>query len=152
MKSVNHTEAIELAIPVEELFPLFSPEGEKLWVPGWDYQNVMGTLDLHEDYVFLTESHDHGSEEAIWVVKKYDPVRWLVEFYKIEPKEKVGVVRVRCRALQANLTEVEVRYKYVALSASGEAFVSIFTAAAYKKFIGEWQVLLAQYYESGANN
>jgi hypothetical protein len=32
---------------IEILFPLFSAEGEKLWVPGWDYENVMGTRELH---------------------------------------------------------------------------------------------------------
>ena len=73
MKSVKHTAAFTLTQPVEKLFPLFSPEGEKLWVPGWDYENVMGTIDLSENYVFLTKSHDHASTEAIWVVKSYEP-------------------------------------------------------------------------------
>ncbi len=36
MKSISHTKAFEMALPVAELFPLFSPEGEKYWVPGWD--------------------------------------------------------------------------------------------------------------------
>ena len=55
MKSVEHTLAFELQQPVSEVFPLFSPEGEKHWVPGWGYQNVMGTTELSEDYVFLTK-------------------------------------------------------------------------------------------------
>jgi len=41
-----------MAYPIEELFPLFSPEGETYWVPDWDYENVMGTTELSEDYVF----------------------------------------------------------------------------------------------------
>ena len=148
MKSVDHTMTFELAVPVEELFPLFSPEGEKLWVPGWDYRDVMGTPDLTEDYVFLTESHDHGTAEAIWVVKKYDPENWLVEFYKIEPNDKVGVVRVKCKAKGESRTEIEVRYKYIAISANGEAFVRGFTGAVYEEFIGEWQALLSKHFES----
>ena len=52
-------------IPIAELFPLFSPEGEKLWVPGWDYENIMGTTALSEDYVFLTKIHDHATRDAI---------------------------------------------------------------------------------------
>jgi hypothetical protein len=147
MKSVEHSKTFELAVPVEVLFPLFSPEGEKLWVPGWDYRNVMGPVDLAEDYVFITEAHDHGTTEAIWVVKKYDPAACLVEFYKVEPKDKVGVVRVRCRAIAADRTEVEVGYKYIALSAKGETFISSFTAATYEAFIGEWQILLSKHFE-----
>ena len=151
MKSVEHTKTFEIAAPVEVLFPLFSPAGEKLWVPGWDYQDVMDTPDLAEDYVFLTEAHDHGTTEAIWIVKEYDPAHWRVAFYKIEPGDKVGVVRVHCRVLAADLTEVEVSYKYMALSANGEAFVAGFSAAAFEEFMGEWQALLTKYFESGAD-
>jgi hypothetical protein len=138
-----------MPVPIEELFPLFSPEGEKLWVPGWDYTDVMGTPDLAEDYVFLTESHDHATSEAIWVVKRYDPANWRVEFYKIEPGNKAGVVKVSCKALGEVQTEVQVGYKYIALSADGEAFISGFTEAAYQEFIAEWQVLLSRHFGSG---
>ena len=148
MKSVKHSKSFEIAAPVEELFPLFSPEGEKLWVPEWDYQDVMATPDLAEDYVFLTESHDHRTTKAIWVVKRYHPANWQVEFYKIEPGDKLGVVKVSCKPLAARLTEVQVGYKYIALSLNGEAFISNFTATAYEEFIGEWQELLSKYIES----
>lgn len=148
MKTVEHTLAFELPRPVSEIFPLFSPEGEKGWVPGWDYKNVMGTTELSEDYVFLTKSHDHGTTEAIWVVKRFDPEAQTVEFYKVEPGDKIGLVRVRCAALTDQGTKVEVTYKYLALSEAGEAFVSGFTAEAYKEFIGEWQRLLSDYFRS----
>jgi hypothetical protein len=148
MKSVEHSKTFEIAAPVGDLFPLFSPEGEKLWVPGWDYKNVMGTLDLAEDYVFLTDSHDHRTAEAIWVVKRYEPADGLVEFYKIEPGDKMGVVKVKCEALAECLTEVQVVYKYIALSSKGAAFIASFTAAAYADFIGEWQTLLSKHVES----
>jgi hypothetical protein len=148
MKTVEHTLAVELPRPVSEIFPLFSPEGEKYWVPGWDYKNVMGTTELFEDYVFLTKSHDHGATEAIWVVKRFDPEAHSVEFYKVEPGDKIGLVRVCCAALTDQRTKVEVTYKYLALSETGEAFVSGFTAEAYKEFIGEWQRLLSNYFRS----
>jgi len=61
MKSVKHTAGFEISQPAADLFPLFSPEGETLWVPEWDYENIMGTTDLHEDYIFLTKAHDHAS-------------------------------------------------------------------------------------------
>ncbi len=148
MKSIEHTRAFEMALPVSELFPLFSPEGEKYWVPGWDYQNVMGTTELSEDYVFLTKSHDHGATDAIWLVKKYEREAHLVEFYRIEPGDKVGLVKVKCRELAAGRTEVEVTYRYIALSETGERFISGFTAEAYVEFIGEWQKLLTDYFAS----
>ena len=148
MKSITHTKAFEMPMPIAELFPLFSPEGEKHWVPGWDYKNLMGTIELSEDYVFLTQTHDHGTTDAIWVVKKYDPKSHFVQFYRIEPEDKIGVITVKCTELEARRTGVRVTYKYVPLSATGELFVSEFSESAYEEFINGWQTLLANYFES----
>lgn len=148
MRSVSHTQAFDIAQPIARLFPLFSPEGEKLWVLGWDYDNVMGTTELSEDYVFLTKAHDHAATDAIWLTKQYRPHDGLVEFYKVEPGDKIGVVTVECTAQGADNTRVTVTYKYIALSPSGERFLAEFTESAYAAFIGEWQTLLERYFAS----
>ncbi len=147
MKSVSHTHRFETAAPIDEVFPLFSPEGEKHWVPGWDYENVMGTTDLCEDYVFKTTSHNHGAADAVWIVKRHEPDDGLVEFIKVEPEQKVGIVKVCCTALAPQRTQVEVTYTYTALSPAGERFVAGFDRAAYTAFIGEWEMLLSSYFE-----
>ena len=108
----------------------------------------MGTTELSEDYVFLTKTHDHGTTNAIWVVKNYDPKSHFVQFYKIEPEDKIGVVTVKCTELEAERTKVQVTYKYIALSAAGEMFVSEFSESVYEEFIGEWQTLLSDYFKS----
>ena len=146
MKSVEHSMSFAVPQPVSRVFPLFSPEGEKHWVPGWDYENVMGTKELSEDYVFLTKSHDHAAAEAVWLVKRYRPDVHCVEFYKVEPGDKVGIVKVGCEALADQHTQVAVTYRYIALSETGEAFVSGFTAEAYRAFLTEWQRLLSDYF------
>lgn len=147
MKTITHTEFFEIPAPVAELFPLFSPEGEKLWVPGWNYQNVMGSIELFEDYVFLTETHDHRAQKAIWLVKRYEPNVHFVQYYRVEPEEKVGVVTVVCTELEASRTKVQVTYKYMALSPSGEQFISGFSEAFYREFIKEWETLLLKHFE-----
>ena len=146
MKSISHTQAFEMPVPIEELFPLFSPEGEKYWVPGWDYENVMGTTELSEDYVFITRTHDHGTTDAIWIIKKYDPESHYVQFYKIEPEDKIGIVTVKCTQVEAERTNVQVTYKYLALSETGETFVSGFGESVFEEFIFEWQTLLLKYF------
>ena len=145
MKSISHTKAFTLLVPIAKLFPLFTPEGEKAWVPGWDYENIMGTPGLSEDYVFLTKKHDHGSSKAIWIVKKYNPTSHFVQYYKIEPETKIGVVSVKCIELETAKTEVQVTYKYLSLSKNGDVFVSEFSEKVYENFIGEWQNLLVNY-------
>lgn len=149
MTSIKHTADFEIAQPVDRLFPLFSPEGEKLWVPDWDYENVMGTTELAEDYIFLTRSHDHVATEAIWLTKRYDPATYHVQFYRVEPGEKVGIVTVQCTPQAEALTRIEVTYEYIALSEKGHKFIKGFTRTVYEDFIGGWETLLLRYFEDG---
>ena len=148
MSTVKHTADFQISQPIDILFPLFSAEGEKLWVPGWDYENIMGTSDLHEDYIFLTKNHDHASTDAIWLVKKYKPESYFVQFYKVEPEDKVGIITVQCIKINKSLTQIEVTYEYIGLSKKGDEFIERFTSAEYKEFIAEWKSLLVSYFKS----
>jgi len=148
MKTIRHTGYFILPVSAEELFPLFSPEGEKAWVPDWDYENLMGTTELSEDYLFLTRSHDHATAEAIWIVKAYDPAAYRVQFYKVEPGDKVGVVTVECVDLGVEGTRVHVTYQYIALSKTGEQFITGFNASHYAAFLAEWRTLLSAYFSA----
>jgi hypothetical protein len=148
MNSVTRTAKFSIGQPAAEVFPLFSPEGEKRWVPGWDYVNIMGSHELHEDYVFVTKNHDHAGTEAVWLVKRHEPENFLVQFYRIEPEDKVGVVSVRCSQIEKELTEVEVTYRYIALGMKGREFVGGSTSSLYEGFIDEWRRLLVSYFDS----
>jgi hypothetical protein len=148
MNSIKHEVAFQVDQPIDILFPLFSAEGEKHWVPGWDYKNIMGSTDLHEDYIFVTENHDHASSDAIWLVKRYDPDSHYVAFYKVEPEDKVGIIAVRCDAISQSKTNVSVSYEYIALSEKGKQFITGFTKQDYKEFIDEWKQLLDKYFQT----
>lgn len=148
MNSIKHQADFQLQQPADILFPLFSAEGERLWVPGWDYENIMGTTELHENYVFLTKNHDHASNSAIWIVKKYHPKDYYIEFYKVEPSEKVGIIKVICTSLTDTKTNVSVTYEYIALSENGERFIESFTSRKYNNFINEWKLMLESYFQS----
>ena len=145
-KSVSHSVEFEINQPVQSVFPLFTPEGEKLWAAGWDYENIMGTTKLHEDYVFLTRTHDHAVTEAIWIVKKYEPETYRIQYSKIEPREKVGIIEVGCDPSAVGSTKVQVTYRYVGLSETGNRFVARFTKKDYAAFIGEWKRLIESYF------
>ena len=148
MSKIKHGADFQINQPIEILFPLFSAEGEKLWVPGWDYETVIGTSELSEDYIFLIKNHDHASTDAIWLVKKYEPEHYLVQFYKVEPEDKVGIITVQCTKINQSTTKVEVSYEYIGLSKKGDEFIKGFTPDEYKAFIGEWNNLLESYFES----
>ena len=146
MNSVKHSRTFTLNQSVDALFPLFSPEGEKLWVPNWNYENIMGSTDLHEDYVFLTQVHDHAFAKAIWLIKCHDPDNHFVQFYKVEPDYKVGIISVKCTQIDESKTDVEVTYHYIAISEKGNEFVKTFNSEEYTKFVAEWEKLLSAYF------
>lgn len=148
MRPVEHTTGFTLTQGIKTVFPLFTPEGEKLWSPGWDYENVMGTADIAEDSVFLTGTHDHASSHAIWIVKSYEPDQGLVAYYRVEPGDKVGIVSVCCTPIESGSTHVEVTYRYIPISETGAAFVAGYTRQKHADFIAGWQSLLEHYFES----
>ena len=71
-----------------------------------------------------------------------------MQFYKIEPGDKVGIITVQCIQIDKCLTEVEVTYEYTGLSEKGNEFIDTFTSVQYKEFIGEWNSLLINYFQS----
>jgi hypothetical protein len=82
------------------------------------------------------------------MVKKYEPESYLVQFYKVEPEDKVGIITVQCTKINQSTTKIEVGYEYIGLSKKGDEFIKGFTPAEYKAFIGEWNSLLEIYFES----
>jgi hypothetical protein len=147
MNPVQHSARFTLPYRLVHVFPLFTPEGEKLWASDWDYAPAVEDTELSEDYVFLTGAHDHASSHAIWLVKSYRPEEGLVEYYRVEPEEKVGVVTVRCRPEGDGGTHVEVTYKYIPLSERGRAFTNSYSQQAHEEFIAGWQTQLESYFE-----
>ena len=111
---------------------------------------MTGKTELIEDYVCLTKSHVHGTTYADWFVKSYERKDQFDGFIKVEPDDKVGVVKVKCTELTAERSEVEVSYKYLAPSTTGESFVSGLSNAVFEEFIGEWQALISNYFRSKA--
>lgn len=146
MSAVKHTSYFSIDQPIDVLFPLFSAEGEKHWVPGWTYENIMGSTELYEDYVFLTANADHATNKVIWLVKAYNPESSFVQFYKVEPENKVGIISVQCTKISGTTTRVEVSNEYIGLSKEGNKFIEEFTSLKYKAYIDEWKNLLLNYF------
>ena len=71
-----------------------------------------------------------------------------MQFYKVEPEDKIGIITVQCTKINQSATQVEITYKYISLSKKGDEFIKGFTPHEYKLFIGEWSCLLERYFES----
>jgi len=128
-----------LSVPaaVEQAFELFSPLGEKQWVPGWDPEL------LHPEGVSWAQGQLFRTREergdAIWVVTSLDRSRHEAEYHRVEPGRYVARVRVECEARGPARTEVRVSYQYVGLSPAGNDEIGRMSATEYEEKMRRWE-------------
>ena len=150
-KSVSHTAEFEINQPDSSRLSAFQPLREKsCGLRAGTMKTSWGRTVCNEDYLFLTRTHDHAANEAIWIVKKYEPEAHRVQYYKIEPGEKVGIIEVKCAQSGSRSSRVRVTYKYIGLSESGNRFVARFTKKDYNAFIEDWKRLIEAYFAKRA--
>jgi len=133
---VSHT--IRLPLEPERCFPLFTPGGEREWVPDWDPTflhdgpSAVGT-------VFLT---GHGGEETIWTVVDMDAAAGRARYSRVTPGSRAVLVEVLCRPVDPGGTEVTVTYHLTALTASGVDYIGGFVGPAFAEMIEAWRTLI----------
>ena len=133
---VLRSHSFDLAMPLSAAFPLFEPEGERAWAPGWDPQYVYPADGRPEKgMVFVTDAND---EETLWLVLRHEPGAGAVEYARVTPGNRVAIVRVQCDAIDAGSTRVTVSYEYTGLSEEGNAYVRSMDEGAYRAFIESW--------------
>ena len=135
--SIEFTGELEVALPVDEAFELFSPIGEKRWVPGWDPEllDPPGAT-WARGQIFRTREM-YG--DAVWLVTALDPAAHDVEYHRVEPGRYVARVRVRCSTEGARRTRVTVSYAFVGLSPEGNAEIARMTSADYAAKMERWE-------------
>jgi hypothetical protein len=138
--------AISLPLHIDDCFPLFTPIGEKDWVPGWE-PRFLWPLDGRtcKGMVFLT---GHGAEETYWTVVDYDESAHYARYSRVTPGSRSVTVEVRCVATGPKETEVEVRYALTGHNEAGNEAVRAFVGEAYPAMIEEWRLLILKWIDS----
>ena len=132
---VVRTSHFELPLEPAAAFGFFTPEGERAWAKGWDPRYVHPADGaLREGMVFIT---GHGGEETVWMVLRHEPAAARVDYLRMTPGSRIGIVRVRCDPAPAG-SRVTVTYELTALTESGGELLRALDAAAYEAFIGTW--------------
>ena len=130
-----------LELPVAEAFELFSPLGEKLWVPGWSAELLHPTgVEWERGLIFRTRDHNG---EAVWIVTALDRDAYEAEYHRVEPHRSVARIRVRCRPRDPLHSIAAVSYAFVGLSDEGNAAVAEMTPDAYAERMKQWERWIA---------
>ena len=119
------------------MFELFSPLGEKLWVPGWNPELLHPPgVSWARGLIFRTQE-ERG--EAVWVVTTLEREAHQVEYHRVESGRYVARVRVACIAGANGETQVATTYFFVGLSPAGNADIALMTKELYVEKMRRWE-------------
>jgi hypothetical protein len=136
-RSVELKGGFVLESPVTAVFDLFSPLGERAWVPGWSPELLHPPGATWErGQVFRT---GNDVQQAVWVVTDLDPLSQTVEYHRIEPGRYVARVSVKCFQRATEKTEVTVSYLFVGLSEAGNAEIAEMTNESFARKMEQWK-------------
>jgi hypothetical protein len=127
--------SFRLGMPPDEALPLFTPEGERGWVPGWDPSYPAGhPVEPSPGTVFTTQSE---TTTTTWVVVRRTPR--TMAYARVAAGRTAGLVTVTCEpTMKEAETEVHVRYQLTALTEAGTKDVRELEQD-YASFLAGWQ-------------
>jgi hypothetical protein len=125
---------VDVPLPSQQALALFTPAGEREWVPGWDPRFPAG----EDATVFLTH------ERTIWVIADRTPSS--MRYARVTPGVHAGTVEVRCEPAGPG-TRAHVTYDLTAL---GDPAALDRFAAGYDAMPAEWERLIHDALEARA--
>lgn len=138
---------ITLPAPLEQVFPLFTPQGEKHWAHGWNPQfRYPASGEPEVGSVFLTT---HGDDtQTVWVMTHYAPEAGQIAYARVTEQLAAGMVVVQCTATSSQATTVRVTYQMTALSEAGNELVATYAQEHDPDWLGSWETAILHYLHS----
>jgi hypothetical protein len=127
---------VGVAASPADAFRFFTPEGERLWVPGWDPEYLHPPDGrLAEGLAFRTL---HGGEMTFWLVTRCDRAAGALEYVRLTPDSRMGTVSVTLSAVGERATEATVTYRLTSISPAGDRTLAAFEAD-FPGMLAEWE-------------
>jgi hypothetical protein len=147
-QQVSRTGGFELSCSADNAFPLFSPEGERLWIKEWDPRPIYpGTIEFKPDVVFR---QGKGAEDAVWTVVDIDWETHRAEYVRTAPLSHTAHIVVRIDAIAAERCHVTVRYVVTAFAEYSCSLLEAFSEDAYDAKMRNWGKLIGEYLATAA--
>ena len=145
-QQVSRTGAFDLPCSADTAFPLFSPEGEREWVKGWNPEPVFPhEIEFSRDTVFRQGS---GDEEAVWTIVDADWQTHRAEYVRLAPASHSGHIVVKVDPLDAAHSRVTVSYTVTAFGEHAPNLLASFSEKAYAAKMRDWQEEISSYLEN----
>jgi hypothetical protein len=135
---------LSVAVPLAVAVGLFTPEGDRAWVPGWDPVYPAGESSEEAGTVFLSYV---GGVETIWVVLGIDRDGGETAYARVTPGQHAGTVRVRCRANRDSATHATVTYDMSVLPGARGDATGAYASQRFGEMLDEWRALIELHVE-----
>jgi MOSC domain-containing protein YiiM len=135
--TVKRSGTLRVSAPLERAFPYFTPDGERLWVPGFDPQYLHPlTGEQGIGAIFTT---NHGGEDTLWMVLRFSPAEGAAEYARVTPGSRGGTVAVALHRVDEATTEATITYELTSTSDSGDGKLAALTQEAYAAMLADWE-------------
>jgi hypothetical protein len=125
---------IQVGLPTDEAFRLFTPRGEQDWVTGWEPRfPAPAPDDTQPGTVFETNAH---GQTTIWLVLDR---QWgkRISYARVTPGDQAGTVTIVVSPTGRH-SEVEVTYELTALTGAASSRLREF-ADNYPAYLRSWE-------------
>lgn len=144
---VERTGVVAMALPSAEAFPLFSAEGERRWVAGWDPHYVHPVEPATgEGLVFQTTNK--SGRTATWVQTRYEPAAGAASFVDVVPDHHTAIVDVVVTSDGDGRSRAFVTYRMTSLSSAADDFVRAF-GEAFEDLLAQWAEAIQRHIVEG---
>ena len=131
------TGSFDLPCDADTAFPLFSPEGERNWVPGWNPVPVFPeTIAFRPNTVFRL---GQGSDESVWTILEADWQTHRAEYVRTAHASHTARIGVKIEPVAPNRSRVTVSYAVTAFGEHASAVMEPFSESAYAQRMRDWQ-------------
>ena len=140
IQSTQHG-SFELPISAPEAFPLFSAEGERSWIAGW---NPTAIYPCGDKIPFATNAvwqTMHGNESSKWWTIEADHQKHRADYVYITDSRAIRVT-VSVRELSTNSCLVEVSYVNTSLTAGGDSYVQAANEDSMRRKMEDWKRMI----------
>lgn len=132
---IRRSGGFELECSADIAFPLFSPEGEREWVGGWNPKAVFPeTIAFERDTVFRT---GEGSDAAVWTILDVSWQAHRAEYVRTSASQTARIA-VQVESVGPEKSRVSVSYILTAFGEANDSVLDSFSEAAFATRMRDW--------------
>ncbi len=138
-QQVTRSGGFELPCPADTAFPLFSPEGERLWIREWHWDPkpiFPESIEFRRDTVFR---QGLGADDAVWTIVDVDSDEHRAEYVRVAPASHAAHIVVKVDAIETESCRVNVEYTATALAEHGYSMLESFSEDGFAARMLSWK-------------